>query len=70
MERLSTEIENYLLVCKDLKGLSPLTIKAYKIDLKQFEVFMQHKDCLSKECMSAYIDETHKQYKPKSAKRK
>ena len=57
-------------MCQDLKWLSPLKIKAYKIDLKQFNMFMQHKDCLAKECMSAYIDETHKQYKPKSAKRK
>ena len=70
MESLSTEIEKYLVVCRDLKGLSHLTIKAYTIDLKQFKLFMQSKDCLSKECMSAYIDEAHKQYKPKSAKRK
>ena len=70
MKSLSTEIEKYLLVCQDLKGLSSFTIKAYKIDLKQFMLFMQDKDCLSKECMSAYIDETRKQYKPKSAKRK
>ena len=70
MTSLSTEIQKYLLVCQDLKGLSPLTIKAYKIDLKQFKLFMQRKDCLSKDCISAYIDETHKRYKPKSAKRK
>lgn len=70
MESLSTEIEKYMVVCRDLKGLSLLTIKAYNIDLKQFILFMQNKDCLSKECMSAYIDETHKQYRPKSAKRK
>ena len=70
MESLSKEIEKYLIICQDLKGLSPLTIKAYRIDLKQFKLFMHRKDYLSKDCMSAYIDETHKQYKPKSAKRK
>lgn len=70
MQKLSIEIENYLNVCHDLKGLSPLTLKAYRIDLKQFNEFMQHKDCLSKECMTEYIDLLHKQYKPKSAKRK
>ena len=70
MQKLSIEIENYLTVCQDLKGLSPLTLKAYRIDLKQFNGFMQHKDCLSKECMIEYIDVLHKQYKPKSAKRK
>ena len=70
MQELSIEIENYLTVCHDLKGLSPLTLKAYRIDLKQFNVFMQHKECLSKECIIEYIDVLHKQYKPKSAKRK
>ena len=70
MQELSIEIENYLTVCHDLKGLSPLTLKAYRIDLKQFNEFMLHKDCLSKECMIEYIDVLHKQYKPKSAKRK
>lgn len=70
MQELSIEIENYLTVCQDLKGLSPLTLKAYRIDLKQFDEFMQHKDCLSKECMTEYIDLLHKRYKPKSAKRK
>ena len=70
MQELSIEIENYLTVCQDLKGLSPLTLKAYGIDLKQFDFFMQQKDYLSKECMTEYIDLLHKQYKPKSAKRK
>ncbi len=70
MQKLSIEIENYLTVCRDLKGLSPLTLKAYRIDLIQFRKFMQHKDCLSKEFMVEYIDMLHKQYKPKSAKRK
>mgnify|MGYP003299293186 FL=1 len=32
---LQTEIDNYIVVCENLKGLSKLTIKAYKIDLKQ-----------------------------------
>lgn len=70
MDKLLNEIEKYLIVCKDSKGLSPLTIKAYGIDLKQFNQFMHHKDCLSKDCIIEYIDEVHKQYKPKSAKRK
>lgn len=70
MQELSIEIENYLIVCRDLKGLSPLTLKAYKIDLRQFNASMKHKNCLSKECIIEYIDLLHKQYKPKSAKRK
>ena len=70
MQELSIEIEKYLIVCHDLKGLSPLSIKAYKIDLRQFNASMKHKNCLSKECIIEYIDLLHKQYKPKSAKRK
>ena len=70
MQKLSNEIENYLRVCADAKGLSPLTLKAYKIDFKQFSTFMDGKDCLSKECLCEYIEHLHRRYKPKSAKRK
>ena len=70
MENLSYEIKKYLFVCRDLKGLSPLTIKAYTIDMLQFEGFVQSKDWLSKETVVNYIDLLHKKYKPKSAKRK
>ena len=70
MQELSNEIENYLRVCTVAKGLSPLTLKAYKIDFKQFSVFMDGKDCLSKECLCEYIEHLHRNYKPKSAKRK
>ena len=63
MQELSIEIENNLTVCQDLKGLCPLTLKAYRIDLKHFNELMQHKDCLSKECLVEYIDVLHKQYR-------
>ena len=70
MENLSSEIKKYLFVCRDLKGLSPLTIKAYTIDMRQFEDFVHSEDWLSKETVVNYIDLMHKKYKPKSAKRK
>ena len=71
MKNLSNEIENYLRVCAEAKGLSPLTLKAYKIDFKQFLCFVQGKDdYLSKECLTLYIEHLHRHYKPKSAKRK
>ena len=70
MENLSYEIKKYLFVCRDLKGLSPLTIKAYAIDMHQFEDFVHSEDWLSKETIVNYIDLLHKKYKPKSAKRK
>jgi len=70
MKDFSYEIERYLLICSDLKGLSPLTIKAYSIDLRQFKDYIQSKDWLSKETIVNYINLLHKKYKPKSAKRK
>ena len=41
MFNLVDEKDKYLVVCKSLKGLSDLTLKAYKIDLKQFCDFMK-----------------------------
>lgn len=70
MENIEKEVEEYLLVCENSKGLSKLTIKAYRIDLKQFCDFMQDKNSLNKEQLIEYINYIHKQYKPKSAKRK
>lgn len=70
MDNLTTEVEKYLLVCKNAKGLSPLTLKAYTIDFKQFSEYMAQRDYLMKDNIASYIDFLHAHYKPKSAKRK
>lgn len=70
MFNLVEEKDKYLIVCKTLKGLSSLTLKAYKIDLKQFCDFMNQHDCFDKNELNSYINILHKQYKPKTAKRK
>lgn len=70
MDSLNSKIEKYLIVCRDAKGLSDLTIKAYTIDLRQFREYMCSRDYLSKEEISQYIELLHKRYKPKSVKRK
>lgn len=67
---MKEEIENYLYVCEKSKGLSKLTLKAYKIDFKQFEEFMADKNHLSKDDLVKYVQLLHDQYKPKTAKRK
>lgn len=67
---MKEEITKYLYVCEKSKGLSKLTLKAYKIDFKQFEEFMIGKDYLSKNDLVEYIQLLHSQYKPKTAKRK
>ncbi len=67
---IEKEAQNYLTVCSDSKGLSALTIKAYKIDLKQFCRYMKRRDCFDKNELSTYINLLHQHYKPKTAKRK
>lgn len=70
MFNLMDEKDKYLTVCKSMKGLSNLTLKAYRIDLKQFCGFMEKRDCFDKNELNAYINTLHSIYKPKSAKRK
>lgn len=70
MFNLIDEKDRYLVVCKALKGLSNLTLKAYRIDLKQFCSFMNCRDCFDKNELNSYINMLHSLYKPKSAKRK
>ncbi len=70
MFNLVDEKDKYLIICKSLKGLSDLTLKAYKIDLKQFCDFMYQRDCFNKNEINSYINMLHNRYKPKSAKRK
>ena len=70
MFNLVDEKEKYLIVCKSMKGLSDLTLKAYKIDLQQFCDFMNGKDCFDKNELNSYINMLHGKNKPKSAKRK
>lgn len=67
---LNVEIENYLYYCKVKKELDPLTLKAYKIDLKQFSDFMDYQEGLLKDNINKYIEFLHIQYKPKTTKRK
>lgn len=70
MFNLVDEKDKYLIDCKSLKGLSDLTLKAYKIDLTQFCDFMNGRDCFDKNELNSYIHMLHSLYKPKSAKRK
>lgn len=70
MFNLVDEKDKYLVACKSLKGLSNLTLKAYKIDLKQFCDFMNGRDSFDKSELNSYINMLHRLYKPKSAKRK
>lgn len=37
---LTKEIDNYLSSCRIQRGLDPKTLKAYRIDLKQYAAFV------------------------------
>lgn len=61
----------YLDIWQYQRNLSPKTLKAYRIDLRQFTDFMKMTDGdLNKTNLSDYITHLHKNYKPRSAKRK
>lgn len=71
MNTLNNYIVEYLEYCKYRKRLNIKTLKAYKIDLKQYNTFCSnsHK-CLERNTVDLFITKLHKQYKPKTIKRK
>lgn len=72
MNNLQTHISNYLDYCMHQKRLDSKTLKAYRIDLRQFSGQLPNTDvtditpCL----LENYISRLHQQYKPKTVKRK
>lgn len=72
MNNLALTINNYLDFCQYQKRLDPKTLKAYRIDLKQFEelISADQPSAITPEILEAYIASLHKSYKPKTVKRK
>lgn len=71
MNTLNNHITEYLKYCECRKRLNHKTLKAYRIDLKQYENFVSlHSDPFSKTIVDAFITNLHKHYKSKTAKRK
>lgn len=66
---LTIEIEKYLEYCKSNKRLSEYSIKAYKIDLYQFNK-LKKAITFEKDNLIEYIKNLHKKYKPKTVRRK
>lgn len=72
MNKLQTTVDTYLKFCQFQKCLDKKTIKAYKIDLKQFCSYI-HFDKLTDitpSVLENFIVKLHQMYKPKTAKRK
>jgi site-specific recombinase XerD len=70
MTILKEAITNYLAYCEYQKKLSSKSIKAYKIDLEQFQRYTASENIPVKVEISAYITHLHKTYSPRTVKRK
>lgn len=71
MNTLDNYITEYLEYCEYRKRLDSKSIKAYKIDLKQYDTFSRNlQEGLSRNTLDSFITTLHKQYKPKTVKRK
>lgn len=71
MSTLDSYITEYLEYCQYRKRLDEKSLKAYRIDLKQYTLFSSELPaCLSKDTLDQYITDLHKQFKPKTVKRK
>ena len=72
MSNLQTHINNYLEYCQYQKRLDAKTLKAYRIDLSQFNTNFPSVDILeiSPDKLENYIALLHQKYQPKTVKRK
>lgn len=71
MSTLDNYITEYLEYCEYRKRLDSKSIKAYRIDLKQYDTFSRNlQEGLSRNTLDPFITTLHKQYKPKTVKRK
>lgn len=72
MNTFQKHIENYLDYCQNQKRLDSKTLKAYRIDLYQFEshIMIQEPTNITTEQLENYIITLHQKFKPKTVKRK
>lgn len=71
MHSLKYYMNDYLQYCQYRKRLDSKTLKAYRIDLKQFKKYTStYSDFFSKSVIDSFITELHKHYIPKTVKRK
>ena len=72
MNNLQTHMKNYLEYCKNQKRLDGKTLKAYRIDLNQFQAAVPLSDIsdITPEVLEDFIAGLHRIYKPRTVKRK
>ena len=66
---LCKNIQIYLEYCQFRKRLDGKTLKAYRIDLTQYQLYIGNQDA-TKEIIKKYLATLHQKYKPKTVKRK
>ena len=71
MHRIQSQIASYLFYCREQRRLDEKTVRAYRIDLQQFQDYISNKDIpVSKDLLNSYIICLHGKYKQKTVKRK
>lgn len=72
MNTLQTHIDHYLTYCRCQKRLDEKTLKAYRIDLTQFlsQISCSTPAEINSAILEDFIVKLHKNYKPKTVKRK
>lgn len=72
MNNLQENIKTYLEYCRTQKRLDEKTLKAYRIDLRQFSANLPTQDItkITSGILENHIAGLHQQYKPKTVKRK
>lgn len=72
MNNLQTLIENYLEYCQYQKRLDSKTLKAYRIDLRQFMSYVSVGSVcdITTVTLESYIAKLNQEYKPKTVRRK
>lgn len=72
MDNLQTHIKNYLEYCSTQKCLDKKTLKAYRIDLRQFSEQISSRNVteITSSMLEGHIAGLHQKYKPKTVKRK
>ena len=69
MKNLEGKVRSYLEYCEVQKRLDGKTLKAYRIDLRQFLEQMVDVE-ITVDLLEGYIGKLHEKFKPKTVKRK
>lgn len=72
MNNIESLVKNYLSYCSSQKRLDSKTVKAYRIDLTQFINYLGTYELtmITQDILEMYISILHKNYKPRTVKRK